>query len=485
MAPRSLQIAAVGDLAKAIATTLTDVVDQRAIYFDTDDFRLTRSGVSLRYRSDDGWTVKLPVSRDASGLVRNEHSFAGPAGAPPASALSLVKAYTRVQPVREVAAINTHRRRSMLLDDRGERLAELDDDEVVGTTVMGTTMRFREVEVEVGDAAPRRFLGEVVSRLRKRGARPCSVSKISRVLGDVARAPSDIPDAQELAADATVADLATYSIVGPLRRLMTCDPRLRSSEDPEPVHKARVATRRLRSDLRTLRPLLSADWCESLRAELKWLGVMLGRVRDADVLLGALESNAQRLPTDRQPDAGVFIGRLRDTRARDRIALLDALNSDRYTQLLDRLILAVHQPAVHVDVADKPARTFSHQLAAKAPKRMRRQVHKLGPEPDDGSLHDVRKRAKQARYAQELLGPLLGKRARKAARRYEEIQEVLGEHQDAVVALAWLADAGRDTDQPDETFAAGQLAGLFLADRDVARAAWPKTWKSARNVRVH
>jgi CHAD domain-containing protein len=388
-------------------------------------------------------------------------------------------------PVREVAAINTHRRRSTLLDDRGEKLAELDDDEVVGTTATGTTTRFREVEVELGDATPHRFLGEVVSRLRRHGARPGSISKISRVLGDSARAPSDIPDVQKLPADATVADLATYTIVGPLRQLVTYDPVLRTSEDPEAVHKARVATRRLRSDLRTLRPLLSEDWSESLRDELKWLGVMLGRVRDADVLLGALESATRRLPADRQRNAGLFIGRLRDARARDRAALLDALNSDRYTKLLDRLILAVHQPGVLADVADKSARKFAHRLAAKPTKRLHREVRKLASEPDDPSLHEVRKRAKQARYAHELLAPLLDKRARKAARRYEAIQEVLGEHQDAVVALAWLNNAGRDTDDCDAAFTAGLLGGLFLAKRDVARAEWPKTWKRARNVRVH
>jgi CHAD domain-containing protein len=481
---RSFRIAPAGELAKDVASTVTDVIDQRAAYFDTDDFRLARSDVSLRYRSDDGWTVKLPVSRDSSGLVRNEHSFNGTAAAPPEAALSLVKPFTRLRPVRQVAEINTHRRRSMLFDDRGEKLAELDDDDVVGTTVTGTTTRFREVEVELGDSAPGRVLREVVNRLRKEGARPCSVSKISRVLGDAVRAPSDIPDARELSVDSTVADLATYSMVEPLRRLVARDAQVRAGEDPEAVHKARVATRRLRSDLRTLRPLLSTDWCESLRDELKWLGLMLGRVRDADVFLSALQSASQRLSADRQQEAAIFIGRLRDGRARDQAALVDALNSDRYTKLLDRLVLAVHHPAVRADVADKRARTFSRHLLARAPKRLRRQVRKLGPDPDDPALHEARKRAKQARYACELLAPLLGKRARKAAHRYEAIQELLGEHQDAVVAVAWLTDAGRDIDQCDAAFVAGQLAGLFVAERDRARAAWPSTWRRARNIRV-
>ena len=45
-------------------------VDQRAHYFDTPDFRLTRSGASLRYRSDDAWTLKIVATVPASTLPR-------------------------------------------------------------------------------------------------------------------------------------------------------------------------------------------------------------------------------------------------------------------------------------------------------------------------------------------------------------------------------------------------------------------------------
>ena len=43
-----------------------ETVDQEATYFDTADLRLTRAGVSLRFRSDDGWTVKTPTTADRS-----------------------------------------------------------------------------------------------------------------------------------------------------------------------------------------------------------------------------------------------------------------------------------------------------------------------------------------------------------------------------------------------------------------------------------
>src|SRR5215472_8670210 len=54
--------------------------------------------------------------------------------------------------------------------------------------------------------------------------------------------------------------------------------------DPDAVHDARVAVRRLRSTLRTFRPLLPAADLDSIRAELRWLGASLGQVRDAQVM---------------------------------------------------------------------------------------------------------------------------------------------------------------------------------------------------------
>src|SRR4051812_14677047 len=81
-------------------------VEQTATYYDTPDLRLSRAGASLRFRSDDGWTVKLPVDgTDPGALVRNEHTFAGGAGTPPAAALELVAARVRTARLAPVARL--------------------------------------------------------------------------------------------------------------------------------------------------------------------------------------------------------------------------------------------------------------------------------------------------------------------------------------------------------------------------------------------
>src|SRR5438105_15553234 len=86
-----------------------DQVDQDATYFDTVDLALTRAGASLRYRSDDGWTVKFPNARAGASFVREEYRVAGPEGSPPAAATDLLQAWTRSRAVSEVARLRTQR----------------------------------------------------------------------------------------------------------------------------------------------------------------------------------------------------------------------------------------------------------------------------------------------------------------------------------------------------------------------------------------
>ena len=75
-------------------------------------------------------------------------------------------------------------------------------------------------------------------------------------------------------------------------RLVAHEADLRVGDDPESVHQARVATRRLRSDLRTFEPFVDAQWAADLRAELRWLGSELGAVRDLEVQRDRLRAHA-------------------------------------------------------------------------------------------------------------------------------------------------------------------------------------------------
>jgi CHAD domain-containing protein len=112
---------------------------------------------------------------------------------------------------------------------------------------------------------------------------------------------------------------------------------------------------------------------------------------------------------------------------------------------------------------------------------LRRLVQSLGVDSPDTDLHEVRIRAKRVRYAAEAVSPVLGRRASTLARSAAGLQEVLGEHQDAVVAGNLLRQ--RATGAPAEVaFAAGELAGLERAAATGARARWPGAYKRLRKA---
>ena len=79
--------------------------------------------------------------------------------------------------------------------------------------------------------------------------------------------------------------------------------------------------------------------------------------------------------------------------------------------------------------------------------------------------------------------PVFGKPAKAFARAMKDLQDVLGEHQDAVVAEPWLRDLASESDGA-ETFVAGQLASVERAEIEWTRAAWPEAWRKASRKRL-
>ena len=82
----------------------------------------------------------------------------------------------------------------------------------------------------------------------------------------------------------------------------------------------------------------------------------------------------------------------------------------------------------------------------------------------------------------EAVAPLFGKKARAFAEAATELQDVLGEHQDAVVADAFLREAGARSIA--DAFVAGELAGFENDARHDARGIWRGTWKALDRKRL-
>lgn len=300
--------------------------------------------------------------------------------------------------------------------------------------------------------------------------------------GPAADEPDGLGSAIALDRTATNRDLVGASIAAAVRSLVEHDAAVRAGTDPEAVHRARVATRRLRSHLHTFTPIVDEQWGESLRIDLRWLGDALGAVRDADVLLGNLESRSRDLWDDAPSAIRPITANLRHIRARHHAELLAAMRSPRYGALLEDLVAAARSPHMRPAVGDDLAIDSVDRLTRHQWKRLRHRVRAVSDPPTGGELHEIRKRAKQARYAYEATAPITGKRARRLANRLTDLQDLLGVHHDAVVAIDWLRSAAADAPDREVVFAAGALAATFAHDGRAGAATWRHSWHRAKHA---
>jgi CHAD domain-containing protein len=137
-----------------------------------------------------------------------------------------------------------------------------------------------------------------------------------------------------------------------------------------------------------------------------------------------------------------------------------------------------------VPVGDRPAGEILPQLVRRPWKHLQRAVEALGDDPADHALHEVRIRAKRVRYAAEAAAAVIGKPARKLGAACADLQGVLGDMQDAVVAEAWLRHEATSMSS-GQALIAGELVARQREDKAACRAAWWRVWKaaSARQLR--
>lgn len=453
-----------------------------ATYYDSADLRLARAGITVRHRTGEGgrdgvWTVKLPEGPAGPATSRREITMAAPGRVVPKQVGGLVRAVVRSAPLAPVARLRTRRNAVELRDADGRALAELDDDEVSVMDGARLVARFRELEVELRDAAAGALLTEVVALLCQAGAAPAGPApKLMRALGPRSLAAPEV-DIGVLASDATLGDVVRAALATSVARLVAHDPGVRLGDDAEDVHQARVAVRRLRSDLRTFRPVLDADATVALREDLAQLAADLGAVRDGDVLLERLRRQADELPDADPAVVDGLLDLLSAGRDQARAELLAVLDGEQYVALLDRLVAVAAAPPC-VPAADRSAATGLTVLVRRPWSRLRAAVDKLGDDPAVEELHEVRILAKRCRYAAEAAAPVAGPPARRLARAVAGVQGVLGDLNDAVVAEDWLRGIGAAL-PPDQALVAGELVGLQRRAVDVGRREWRSAWTVA------
>lgn len=426
-----------------------------SVYFDTPATSLAAAGITLRRRTENGdtlWQLKLP-SDDA----RLELELAGNPDRVPETFLELLRAHLRHGSLEPVAELRTERRGELVARDGMSAEVTVDDVAVIDADTVSDT--FVEVEIELRAGEPVN-LDAIVAQLSRAGAAPgTGAPKLFRVLGlqPDDRKRSDTPF-----------ESLRSALRAQLREIERHDPGTRLGHDPESLHDMRVGIRRLRALLRAGRPLLASD-TSALDRRLRHLGVVLGDVRDLDVLLARLGDDATELGEPDATHAAALLALLAREREDKRDVLLIVLRSDAYLKLLD-------DTAAAIDALEPSDAGLSlGDVAKRAAKKLRKAVRALPDDPSDDDLHALRKTGKRARYAAELAG-------RKAVvRRAKAFQDVLGEHQDAAVAAERVrALAAHAT--PEQGIAAGLLIARENERRDAARRAWPKAWRQLKKA---
>ena len=428
-----------------------------AIYYDTADRRLQQHGLALRLRREGRrWVQTLKSEGSARGGVSQRSEWEAPArtlrGKPafdlrafaqsPLPAL-LANGATRLRPLFRVRVQRTQ----WQCDTRGSRIAVMQD---IGTIValnrpQSPPQVVRELELELlaGSAADL-----PAAALKLIGSGPDALALVPLVDSKAARGYR-LAAAQPLApakasARGFVASLdaamstgaALRSIVGHgLDLVLANAAALRESQDPECVHQARVALRRMRSAIRLL-DRDGDDFPARLAAGLRWLGRALGAARDSDVLLEqTLPAVFAEAPPELQGDVQALLQAAGEVRVAARAAALAALATPR----LARLALEVHAWTL---TPAPPGRT----LARRAPRALDRAHARLFTAAQFFAAltpprrHQVRILAKRLRYALDVLSVAL---PAAATERYiaalAELQDVLGELNDAAVATESLA----------------------------------------------
>ncbi len=436
-------------------------------YYDSADFRLTRLGVILRRRTERKrvcWQLMIP--RNTSRL---ELEISSGRSTPPEPFSDLLFGVLRHKPLNPMVKLRTLRSGiKMQRNDHPiaevvlDRVAILDDRRVAG--------RLNEVHVE-----PYSDNGKDLSALEK------SLRESGAQDGDL----------RPQVAQALHLNFPSHSRNVPLGHspleylpvimqkhyldILLHDPGTRLGQDSEELHQMRVGFRKFRSFLRAAQAMLVPEWYANLQGELKWIGDILGTVRDFDVLSSRLGNEAKFLSPSERVRFDHVLATLRTQGSHARNQLLLALRSDRYLSLLTQLEQAVQTPAFQGN--------YEISLVGMASKEFKRlmKTSKTGyTEASDQDLHNLRIRTKHARYAVELALESTGKSGVRYVRQTRQVQEVLGDHQDGILMEEHLRKLLQTTRSLPTAFVIGQIVERAQARRRQAKALFPREWKKLK-----
>ena len=481
------------------AASTMSLVDQ---YLDTDDWRFRRAGYTLRLRrvgrrrggeatlkalgghpeNDAEPRNRLELSEyveatEAGLLLRST----GPVG-------ERVRSVAGKKPLLPLFEVRT-RRRTFAVTLDGLPPAELALDETaIAPPEGGGAARLRRVEVEVPELS-QAALGSFVARLRDECAlQPAKLTKYEagllssdlRPIEAERFGPTDVHPEMQIGAVALAVLRRHFST------MLAREPGTRLGDDIEELHDMRVATRRLRAALSLFAEVLPAGAATS-REELGWIGASLGAVRDLDVQLEQLDAWRAEVPAVDREALATLGALLHEQRSTARAAMIEALDSRRYESFVGRFGRMLRARRARLSgPAAAPSRAVAPDLIEQRFRRLRKRANRIGPGSPADDYHALRIQGKRFRYTLEFLGDLYPGAAKPLIKRLVTLQDVLGLHQDADIAIERLrslaAERGADLG-PATIFAMGEIAERYRSEMVALRRRFPAAYSAVAGKR--
>jgi triphosphatase len=465
----------------------TTIIDT---YLDTHDWRLHRAGYSLRIRRKAGTTEATLKSLDEGdeGLRRRTEFSEGLAGRDAAALLEATgpvgtraKLAAGSTPLVRLFDVRTRRTEYRLTID-GIPAGEVAVDRTTIPLGDGSeSARMRRVEVEV----PERLvsaMGPFVESMRSaNGLQPAALSKYQAGLLAKGLHPTVTVDLGSVEVDAsrTIGEVAFAVLRRQLTNALANEPGTRIGDDSEDLHDMRVATRRIRSALTMFSDVLPVRFAR-FRDEFGWVADALGAVRDLDVQLEQLD---EWVAGSTEEDAGALeplrkIFETQRTEARQR--MLEVLDSGRYERLVGAFTAALQRGPLKTSATSRqPVLRAAPDLILERYRTVRRRGRRIRKDALSSDYHRLRIGCKRLRYALEFLSDVYPREIPPLVKRLVAVQDILGCHQDAFVAIrrlrSTIAEPGTSL-APATTFAMGIVARRYGEQEEDLRARFPKAY---------
>jgi triphosphatase len=485
-------------VAPGVAIEPGGTVSQVDLYLDTDDGRFHRAGYALRIRRRGRRvageaTLKAiePESARHDGL-RTRRELSEPlARATPELLLAAVgpvgervRAVAGRKPVRPLFEVRTRRRAYTVAAD-GLPPGELALDETaIHAAPGGRPTRLRRIEIEVPEPAVE-ALGAFVERLRAAcGLQPAALTKYEAGLlsAGYRREGAETFGSTAIGPELSIASVGMAVLRRQLSVFVAREPGTRLGDDIEELHDMRVASRRLRAALALFADVLPAG-ADRYREELGWIGRELGAVRDLDVQLEQLDEWLGAVPEADREALAALRSLLEEQRAAARAAMLEALDSRRYQLLVEGFGRLLRAGRVRrTGPPSLPVRAVAPDLVESRFRAVRRAAGRIEPTSAPEAYHRLRIRCKRLRYALEFVGEVYPGRTRPLVRRLVALQDVLGLHQDADIAIDRLRRLAveRGDLRPETVFAMGEIAERYRRSMVELRGQFPAAWAKVR-----